>query len=184
MSTSMMSSYRKAALGIGAFFMLLCSADFAFAQATKCMVNGKPLYTDGPCPAGAKEDRMKSERLSSSYAGLPEVQRGRWGIDTGDFRDGDPYVEKVCGDPLVFLAKEIERAKSQGCAVQITNPAQNTTQVAFTCNPGSNSAARPSSSRTAAGFVIVRRSARSLTVTVRAVGGESQKAEMNRIGEC
>lgn len=184
MNVPVMPANRKFSLGVSVFFLLLCSADFTFAQATKCMVNGKALYTDGPCPAGAREDRMKSERLVSSYPGLPEVQRGRWGIDAGDFRDGDPYVEKVCGDPLVFLVREIERAKARGCTVQITNPAPTTTQVAFACNPGSGAAAGASPSGSAAGFVIVRRSARSLSVTARAVSGESQKAEMNRIGEC
>lgn len=184
MSVPMMSGHQKFALGMGAAFLLLFSADPAFAQATKCMVNGKALYTDGPCPAGAKEDRMKSERVASVYPGLPEVQRGRWEFDSGGYRDGDPYVERMCGNPLSIVAKEIERVKSQGCAVEITNPAPNTTQISISCKPGSGSVSKPLPSKYITEWLILRRSVRSLTVSLKSNDGERKKAEMNRKGDC
>jgi hypothetical protein len=113
------------------------SIDMAFAQAKKCLVNGKTIYTDGDCPKGAKHEPLRDSATTS----LPSLQRGLWKFKLNV--DGRPSESEYCGDPIEELSAPLNTYRAMACTVNLSAPDPRTTKAEINC-PADN--ARPDGS--------------------------------------
>jgi hypothetical protein len=172
--------------GFGAFLCsMLVLANPVSAQPKTCVTaNGRVFYTDGytnaKCPASTTERRPTEGEGSVRY---PELPLGLWKLQIET--DGVRREGEVCGSPIEGLVHSFEFARSRGCKVQITSPAEASTKVVVECAEGTRNSTR-------SGALMHRRVDVSFTVTspqaMRYEGtndtGSRVSGEATRVGDC
>ena len=171
------------AISVVIFLAVLSTpTDLALAQPNKCVVNGKVLYTDGDCPAGAKQERPKGE--AKTPATLPTLQRGLWKIRNST--NGNSSESEICGNPLGELSDALNTHRSLGCTTQISSPEPRTTKIQIDCPTDRVSA--NGSTRVRKGrmdITIALPSAQSFKMDARSLdGSRTEIAEGVREGSC
>jgi hypothetical protein len=161
--------------------LLLLPSEIVQAQAYKCVVDGKTLYTDSPCPKGAKIQTQSSQGASSAAGAMPTVPNGLWKI-RGNINGTDSESE-ICGNPLNRILESIQPAQSLGCTNQITSPRPNTTKLIVDCaadRAAADGSARVSKGRTE--VTIILRSPQSFTMeAIRSGGSYRETADATRV---
>jgi len=163
------------ASGTAVFCLLFAFSGLAAAQATKCSINGKITYTDGPCPTGATEQRAPA----GAAATFPKVQAGLWKVKP---ENGSGH--EVCGDPFERWADGVAQARTLGCTVQFTSPAPRTTKLLVDC-PASRTDGNGRNVHKGRGeMTFVMASPVGFTVEIRSVDGAREFATFTRAGGC
>src|SRR6187455_2851884 len=90
--------------------LVVCLAPPLAIAANKCIVDGKTLYTDGDCPAGAKQ--APAPGAEGKAPSLPVLPPGRWKINNST--DGKVTESEICGKPLEPLEKALETSCFRG----------------------------------------------------------------------
>jgi hypothetical protein len=112
---------------------LLFQATLAFG-ANKCIVDGRTVYMDGPCPQGSMQKPMAPYMATPITPGgalpkLPNLQSGQWKMSgQGDW--------SACGHPLKSTYDEYEqfgKLREMGCSVLVTTPGARSVAVSVTC---------------------------------------------------
>ena len=156
---------------------LLFQATLALG-ANKCIVDGRTVYMDGPCPPGSQ--KPMAPHLASPAPGgggalpkLPELQPGQWKMSgTGDW--------SACGHPLKSTYQEYEqfaKLRDMGCSVEANSPKARTVAVAVAC---------PDSSRIGkvnTAFTLSSPNPQSFSIES-TVSGRTKTLKGVRIGEC
>jgi hypothetical protein len=142
----------------------------------KCVLNGGVTYTDGPCPAGSKQ-----ESAAENAAGVPQLQPGLWKITGADNREH-------CGDPLEKTARDVSRldeSRKMGCTVRTSSGAPRTYTVVVNCP---QTVVSPDGSRSIdrgqASVSISSPNPQSFTMDTHLKDGRRQRVRGVRIGEC
>lgn len=91
---------------------------------TKCVVEGKVLYTDGNCPGGpsAKSAAKPGASSSTVASSIPILQRGIWKATVN--KNGKVTSEELCHDPMsafTRMIRESEQLRSAGCRLNTTS---------------------------------------------------------------
>lgn len=91
---------------------------------TKCVVDGKVLYTDGNCPGGpsAKSTAKPGATTSTAAPSIPTLQRGIWKATVN--KNGKVTSEELCHDPMTAFKRmisESEQLRSAGCRLNTTS---------------------------------------------------------------
>lgn len=94
----------------------------AFAQMpTKCVVDGKVLYTDGKCPGSPSTQAAAKSGQSTANPSIPALQRGQWKATVN--KNGNVTSEERCHDPMTAFSEMIqqsEQMQSVGCRISKT----------------------------------------------------------------
>jgi hypothetical protein len=155
---------------------LLCLlSSLAAAQPTKCNINGKITYTDGPCPSGATQQRAAPAATPT----FPRVEPGLWKVkrETGS-------EHEVCGDPFEQWADGVAQSRQLGCTVQFTSPAPRTTKLLVDCpaSRGDGNGRNVHKGRGEMTFVLS--SPVGFTLEVKSLDGQREYATFTRAGGC
>jgi len=150
--------------------MFVLQALSAAAQPTKCSVDGKITYLDGPCPTGAKAESVRG----TGPKAFPRVSPGLWRVKSE--RGNEEY--EVCGNPIHRFANEVSEEKRPGCAVQFTAPASHTTKLVADCP------AAPGVRKGRAEMTMVVLTPDAVTLEVKSTAGEENFYWFKRVGGC
>jgi len=175
--------YQSTVFGTMFLVFLFMPSGLTLAQSNKCVVNGKVLYTDGDCPAGAKQERPKGGDAKSP-ATLPTLQRGLWKIRNST--NGNASESEICGNPLAAISDTLDAHRSLGCTIQISSLEPRTTKVQIDCPTDKVSA--NGSTRVKKGrmdMTIALPSAQSFKMSARSLdGSRTEIAEGMRADSC